>query len=68
MKSKKYRTLADFDVYICGVGRIRVPKGAEYEIQGSKYQPQRIFFLNSQNFLPSTANTLFLMTKREQIN
>ena len=31
-----YKTLEDFDAFICTVGRVQVPIGAEFEIE--KYQ------------------------------
>lgn len=55
-----YKTLEDFDAFICTVGRVQVPIGAEFEIE--KYQEHyvAVHFIKSNNYLPFECTKLFL--------
>lgn len=62
---KKYIFKKQFDVFICSEGRSTVNPGAEcvlVEKRGTK----AIFFVNSNNFLPSRAASSLLHTGIEE--
>lgn len=63
-----YRTLEDFDAYICCVGRVQVAKSAEYELQKDCTGTIWVYFLNSKNYLPTEAVSIFLKTKHEEFS
>lgn len=59
VRGNKYRLNREWDAFICGVGRVYIPKGTEfkYTVDG------RIYFLNSRKYLPSGAVPYFLSKK-----
>lgn len=63
----RYKTIEYFDAYICTIGRIQVPKGAEFELRQSSSGTKEVYFLNSKNYLPFAAVDTFLQIKREPI-
>lgn len=67
MKGKEYKTLEDFDAYICSLGRIQVSKEAKFTVSHDFFGNNRIYFLNSENFLPLDATASFLTIKKEEI-
>ena len=62
---KYYKTAQVFDAYLCDVGRVTVGAGAEYIIEEFS---DRVYFINSQNYLPSSARDPFLKTPRITIH
>ncbi|CUP44689.1 Uncharacterised protein [[Eubacterium] contortum] len=55
MENKKYKVIKQFDSFYCDVGRITVNPGALFKITNG-----RVYFLNTQNYLPWVATKLFL--------
>lgn len=68
MSDNCYRTLDDFDAYICFVGRVQVSKGAEYQVQSDCMGNHLVYFLNTKNYLPIEAVRDFLQVDREKIS
>lgn len=55
MDNKNYNVIKQFDAFFCDVGRVTVFPGALFKITNG-----RVYFLNTQNYLPWVATKLFL--------
>jgi len=67
MQSNKiYVVTSQFDMHTCDTGRVTVNPGAMFKIQ-QRMGRNRIYFVNSQNYLPSSLTSEFLrVTKYEE--
>lgn len=57
MDNKNYKVIKEFDAFFCDIGRVTVFPEALFKITCG-----RVYFLNTQNYLPWVVTKLFLST------